>query len=97
MKYSKNADAKKKREITLKVVLSPYADRSGAEMALSVVSKTVPVNGVRGTLFVGRADGEYLAFSHDTRQEEMFKEEQQQKVDREAEQAAANRNVVKMA
>ena len=89
-----NADAKKKREVTLKVTLSPYADRSGAEMALSVVSKTVPVNGVRGTLFVGRDAGEYKAYSHDTRQEEMFEQEQQEKADQ---QSAAERNLVKMA
>lgn len=88
-----NADAKKKREVTLKVVLSPYADRSGAEMQLSVVSKTVPVNGVRGTVFVGRDQGEYKAYSHDTRQEEMFAEEQMQKAE---EHAAATRNVVAM-
>ena len=88
-----NADAKKKREVTLKVVLSPYADRSGAEMALSVVSKTVPVNGVRGTVFVGRDDGEYKAYSHDTRQEEMFTQAEQEKAD---EATAASRNVVAM-
>lgn len=89
-----NADAKKKREVTLKVTLSPYADRSGAEMSLSVVSKTVPVNGVRGTIFVARDEGEYKAFSHDTRQEEMFAQE---KAEREAAKAAATRNVVAMA
>jgi hypothetical protein len=69
-----NADPRKKRRITLTVEIQPYGDRSGAETTISCVPKLVPVNAVRSNLFVAMHEGEYRAFTNDTRQDELFED-----------------------
>jgi hypothetical protein len=71
-----NADPSKKRRITLTVEFQPYGDRSGAETTIACVAKVTPVNAVRSSLFVAMEEGEYKAFTHDTRQEDLFAEKE---------------------
>lgn len=71
-----NTDAKAKRKITLEVIFSPYPDRVGIDVAIACTSKLSGVNQVTGgSMFIAVQEGEYRAFSHDLRQEPLFKEE----------------------
>ena len=88
-----NADPKKKRKITLCVEFAPYADRSGSEVSIAVKSNLVSVSGVKSNIFVGVDQGEYKAYSHDIRQQELFAEREAAQA---AEKAEAIRNVVAM-
>jgi hypothetical protein len=74
-----NTDAKKKRKITLEVVLTPYPDRTGVDVELSCTSKLAslaPVTG--GSMFIAKQGEELAAFTHDLRQEPLFPEEKQE-------------------
>lgn len=68
-----NTDAEQKRKITLEVIFSPYSDRTGVEVEIgckSTIAATAKL--VDGTMFIMKADGQYAAFTHDPRQQELF-------------------------
>ena len=66
-----NTDATQKRELRITIKVSPYKDRSGAELAISVDTKLAGLKGVDGVMYVARRNGEYLAFGRNTKQEEI--------------------------
>lgn len=83
-----NTDGKKKRSITLKVEFVPFSDRTGFQAVIDVKTSLAAVPAVpAGNIFIMRDGGELKAYSHDTRQEQLFQEEEKE------EQSAAS-NVV---
>ena len=67
-----NTSEKAKRSITLTLEFKPYKDRSGAEVALHMKSKTAPVKQVDANVFVARRAGELLVVPRNPRQVELF-------------------------
>src|ERR1700683_610649 len=67
-----NTDPEAKRKITLEFTLEPFADRSGAEVTFACKSKTIPVNCVKGTVFLQRKGLVMVAIPTDPRQGRMF-------------------------
>ncbi|MGH9747262.1 MAG: hypothetical protein ACRD59_14290 [Candidatus Acidiferrales bacterium] len=49
-----NTNAEAKRKITLEFTIKPFEDRSGAQVTFSCKSKTVPIEEVKGTVFLQR-------------------------------------------
>lgn len=82
-----NTDPEKKRSITLTVTFIPHGDRSGMQTVIDCTSKLASVPAYQaGAMFIIRNDeGEFQAYAHDTRQEQLFGEP-----DKETEPAAAN-------
>jgi hypothetical protein len=70
-----NTSATKKRSITIKFDMTPYVDRSGANIVVNVESKLSSHNGVNGSMFIHKQAGVFEAFTQDTRQIAMFDEE----------------------
>lgn len=72
-----NTDPKKARKITLEIVLQPHGDRLGMQAHISCNSKLASVPAVpAGTIFMLKnEEGEIQAYSHDIRQDSLFKEE----------------------
>ncbi len=71
-----NTSATKKRSILLKFELSPYKDRSGAQVAVTVESKLSSHQGVEGTVYLRRVGPGFEAFTQDARQLGMFEEDE---------------------
>lgn len=67
-----NTDAEAKRKITLEFTISPFEDRSGAQVTFACKSKTVPVEAVKGTVFLLRKGLVFVAVPHDPKQVRMF-------------------------
>jgi hypothetical protein len=67
-----NTDAEAKRKITLEFTIEPFEDRSGAQVTFSCKSKVVPVNAVKGTVFLQRKGLVMVAVPHDPKQIRMF-------------------------
>jgi hypothetical protein len=67
-----NTDAEAKRKITLEFTISPFEDRSGAQVTFSCKSKTVPTEAVKGTVFLQRRGLVMVAVPHDPQQIRMF-------------------------
>lgn len=67
-----NTDPKAKREINIKIVLKPKADRDVVDTDLKVNSKLASVNTVNTQLFVGRHSGKLIAVESDPRQGGLF-------------------------
>lgn len=49
-----NTNPEAKRKLTLEFTIKPFEDRSGAQVTFSCKSKTVPVEEVKGTVFLQR-------------------------------------------
>jgi hypothetical protein len=64
-----NTEATQKRKITIIIDAKPYKDRSGAELSIKVENKLAGLRPVDGTMFVAKRNGEFLAFSRNTKQE----------------------------
>ncbi|MGH9728456.1 MAG: hypothetical protein ACRD4V_07680 [Candidatus Acidiferrales bacterium] len=67
-----NTDAEAKRKITLEFTIAPFEDRSGAQVTFACKSKTVPVEAVKGTVFLQRRGLVMVAVPHDPKQIRMF-------------------------
>jgi hypothetical protein len=67
-----NTDAEAKRKIVLEFTLEPFQDRSGAQVTFACKSKTVPVNAVKGTVFLQRRGTGMVAVPHDPKQIRLF-------------------------
>lgn len=63
-----NTSATAKREITLKIVLTPHEDRRGAKVAMGATAKLAPTLAAFGTMFVANQNGEVRGFAHDPKQ-----------------------------
>jgi hypothetical protein len=67
-----NTDPEAKRKITLEFVVTPFEDRSGAQITFHCKSKTVPVDAVKGTVFLQRRGLVMVAMPHDPKQSRLF-------------------------
>lgn len=67
-----NTDAEAKRKITLEFTVQPFEDRSGAQVTFACKSKVVPVNAVKGTVFLQRSGTAIVAVPHDPKQIRLF-------------------------
>lgn len=67
-----NTDPEAKRKIVLEFTLEPFEDRSGAQVTFACKSKTVPVNAVKGTVFLQRRGTAMVAIPHDPKQIRLF-------------------------
>lgn len=67
-----NTAPEKKRSLMLKLVFSPFTDRSGAQIELTCETKLVGVKGVKSNAFIYTHDGKYIAIPQDARQEKLF-------------------------
>jgi len=67
-----NTAADAKRKITLEFTIEPFEDRSGAQVTFACKSKVVPVNAVKGTVFLQRSGASIVAVPHDPKQIRLF-------------------------
>jgi hypothetical protein len=67
-----NTDPEAKRKMTLEFTFEPFPDRSGAQVTFACKSKTVPVEAVKGTMFLQRRGTAMVAVPHDPRQARLF-------------------------
>lgn len=67
-----NTKAEAKRKITLEFTISPFEDRSGAQVTFHCKSKTVPIDAVKGTVFLQRKGLMMVAVPHDPKQSRLF-------------------------
>lgn len=67
-----NTNAEAKRKLTLELTVKPFEDRSGAQVTFSCKSKTVPVEEVKGTVFLQRRGLVMVAVPHDPKQSRLF-------------------------
>ena len=70
-----NTDPEAKRKIVVTVTFSPFKDRSGALVDLAVESKGASPEAVSGTIYIQKRGGQISAFTHDPRQEQLFRHE----------------------
>lgn len=73
-----NTDPEAKRKISLEFTVKPFEDRSGAQVTFSCKSKTVPVQEVKGTVFLQRRGLVMVAVPHDPKQPMLFDSKQRQ-------------------
>ena len=67
-----NTDPEAKRKISLEFTISPFEDRSGAQVTFACKSKTVPVKAVKGSVFLQRRGLVMVAVPHDPKQSRLF-------------------------
>lgn len=67
-----NTPAEAKRKISLEFTISPFEDRSGAQVTFACKSKTVPIEAVKGTVFLQRRGLVMVAVPHDPKQPFLF-------------------------
>lgn len=67
-----NTNPEAKRKLTLEFTVKPFEDRSGAQVTFACKSKTVPVEEVKGTVFLQRRGLVMVAVPHDPQQIRMF-------------------------
>jgi hypothetical protein len=67
-----NTDPEAKRKMTLEFTFEPFPDRSGAQVTFACKSKVVPVDAVKGTMFLQRRGTAMVAVPHDPRQARLF-------------------------
>lgn len=63
-----NTDPEAKRKISLEFTIAPFEDRSGAQVTFFCKSKTIPVDAVKGTVFLQRRGLVMVAVPHDPKQ-----------------------------
>lgn len=64
-----NTEPTQKRRITLTVDISPYKDRSGADVSVKVEKKMAGIRPAETSLYIGKIGNQFHAFTHDARQE----------------------------
>jgi hypothetical protein len=74
-----NTDPESPRKIVLEFTVAPFEDRSGATVTFACKSKTVPVEAVKGQVFLQRRGLVMVAVPHDPKQRRMFTQDQQEK------------------
>jgi hypothetical protein len=67
-----NTNPEAKRKISLEFTITPFEDRSGAQVTFACKSKTVTVEAVKGTVFLERKGLSFVAVPHDPKQIRMF-------------------------
>jgi hypothetical protein len=67
-----NTSTEKKRSLNLKLVFTPFSDRSGAQIELVCETKLAGVKGVKSNAFIYSHNGQLLAIPQDARQEKLF-------------------------
>lgn len=67
-----NTAPESKRKMTLEFTFEPFPDRSGAQVTFACKSKVVPVEAVKGTMFLQRSGTMMVAVPHDPRQARLF-------------------------
>lgn len=67
-----NTKAEAKRKVTLEFTITPFKDRSGAQITFACKSKTIPAEAVEGTVFLQRKGLTFVAVPHDPKQARMF-------------------------
>jgi len=67
-----NTDPEAKRKLTLEFTITPFEDRSGAQVTFACKSKAAPVNAVKGTVYLQRRGTAMVAVPHDPQQIRMF-------------------------
>jgi hypothetical protein len=67
-----NTNPEAKRKISLEFTITPFEDRSGAQITFACKSKTVPVEAVKGTVFLQRRGLVMVAVPHDPQQARLF-------------------------
>jgi hypothetical protein len=67
-----NTDPEAKRKLVLEFTIKPFEDRSGAQVTFACKSKTVPVQEVKGTVFLQRQGLVMVAVPHDPKQIQLF-------------------------
>ena len=67
-----NTNPEAKRKLTLEFTVKPFEDRSGAQVTFACKSKTVPVEEVKGTIFLQRQGLAMVAVPHDPKQIRLF-------------------------
>jgi hypothetical protein len=67
-----NTDPEAKRKLVLEFTIKPFEDRSGAQVTFDCKSKTVPVQEIKGTVFLQRQGLVMVAVPHDPKQIRLF-------------------------
>lgn len=67
-----NTDPEAKRKLSLEFTITPFEDRSGAQVTFSCKSKIVPIQAVKGTVYLQRRGASMVAVPHDPQQIRMF-------------------------
>jgi hypothetical protein len=67
-----NTDAEGKRKIIFEFAISPFEDRSGAQVEFACTSKLVPTDKVKGTMFLAHRGTSIIAVPHDPKQSRLF-------------------------
>lgn len=67
-----NTNPEAKRKINLEFTIAPFVDRSGAQVTFACKSKTIPVEAVKGTVFLQRRGLVMVAVPHDPKQIRLF-------------------------
>lgn len=67
-----NTDPEDERKVILEFKVKPFEDRSGAQVTFHCKSKTVPVQAVKGMVFLQRKGLVLVAVPHDPQQIRMF-------------------------
>lgn len=67
-----NTDPEAKRKLSLEFTITPFEDRSGAQVTFSCKSKIVPIQAVKGTVYLQRRGTAMVAVPHDPQQIRMF-------------------------
>ena len=66
-----NTDPQAKRKITMTFEFEPLESREEARVTLSAKTVLPAIASVQGHMFMGRADGQFRATTHDTKQEDL--------------------------
>lgn len=64
-----NTDAESKRKLSLEFTITPFKDRSGAQVTFACKSKTMPAQAVNGQMFLQRRGATIVAVPYDPKQE----------------------------
>jgi hypothetical protein len=67
-----NTDPEAKRKLVLEFTITPFEARDGAQVTFACKSKTVPVEAVKGTIYLRRQGTALVAVSHNPQQIRMF-------------------------
>jgi hypothetical protein len=70
-----NTSPKKKRQVTLKVIIQPSDDRGIGYTSVEVNSSLAPVKPVEATMYFGKKDGQLVAVQSNPAQPGIFDEE----------------------
>jgi hypothetical protein len=67
-----NTDAEGKRKIIFEFAISPFEDRSGAQVEFACTSKLVPTDKVKGTMFLAHRGKSIIAIPNNPKQSRLL-------------------------